>query len=58
MVVGYEDSIIRVYGITKTGFKKETEFRGHEDSVLDLKYDIKCKALISTSADKTFRIWQ
>ena len=30
----------------------------HEDAVLDLMFDIKNKTLLSTSADKSFRIWQ
>lgn len=55
-VIGYEDAVIRVLNI-KTG-SMDTEYRGHEDSVLDLKFDLKNKSLISTSADKTFRIWQ
>lgn len=56
LIVGYEDSIIRIFN-TKTG-KKETEYRGHEDSILDVKFDHKGKSLISCSADKSFRIWQ
>ena len=55
LVVGYEDAVIRVFN-PKTG-KKETEYRGHEDSVLDIKFG-KNKSLLSSSADKTFRIWK
>lgn len=56
LVVGYEDAIIRIFN-PKNG-KKETEYRGHEDSILDVKFNIKNKCLLSSSADKTFRIWQ
>jgi WD40 repeat protein len=56
LCVGYDDSNIRVFNAQN--FRMETIFKGHEDGVLDLIFDPNNKSLISTSSDKTFRIWQ
>jgi len=54
--VGYEDGVIRVINL-KTGIS-DTEYRGHEDAVLNLKLESKNTFLLSTSADRTFRVWK
>ena len=56
LAAGYEDSIVRLFN-PRMG-KAETEKKGHEDSILDVRFDIRGKSLISTSSDKTFRLWQ
>lgn len=56
LCVGYDDSNIRVFNAQNV--RMETIFKGHEDGVLDLMFDPNNKSLITTSADKTFRVWQ
>lgn len=53
--VGYDDSNIRIF---LNGNKFDTTYKGHEDAVLDFMYDPNNSSLISTSADRTFKIWQ
>jgi WD40 repeat protein len=38
--------------------RMDTMYKGHDDAVLDLIYDPNNKSLVSSSADKSFRIWQ
>lgn len=56
LAVGYEDSNIRLFNVKN--LRMDTIYKGHEDAVLELMFDPNNKSLISTSADKTFRIWQ
>jgi WD40 repeat protein len=55
--VASEDSTIKVFNV-QTG-EKESELKGHEDSVLDLAWDNqKDGYLISAGGDCSFRLWQ
>lgn len=55
--IGSEDSTIKVYNVVSG--EKETELKGHEDSVNALYVDsTKDGFMFSASSDCTFRIWQ
>lgn len=55
LAVGFDDSNIRIFNTRNQ--KMDTIYKGHEEPILDIVYDPNNKAMVSCSADKTFRIW-
>jgi WD40 repeat protein len=45
-----------VYNLDQSKF--DATLKGHDDSVQDLLFDLKTKAIYSCGSDSTFRIWQ
>lgn len=55
LAVASDDGNIKI--LNDTNQKFESTLKGHEDAVLDVVFDYNSKALISSSADFSFRVW-
>jgi WD40 repeat protein len=53
--VASDDGNIKI--INDNTQKIEATLKGHEDAVLDILFDYNSKAIISSSADFSFRVW-
>jgi len=58
LISGSQDPVIKMYTMEGAGLSKVADYKGHSDSVDSLVfYPLNDSVFVSTSVDKTIRLW-